>query len=119
MNRTIAVLICISCLFAAGNAQSIDNKRVLDKMYNDILKSIPASQRALIDSTYTSSQKKQINGNNTTFLTNENDQASAGNAEDIKLPEAVNRDLVKMMQQIDTMRQKRMIHFKSTNVPTE
>lgn len=119
MNRTIAALICISGLVAAGNAQSMDNKEVLDKMYNDIIKSIPASQRALIDSVCASSQKKQLNGTSGVSSNNGINQKGADNGKDIKLPETVNSDLIKMMQQIDTMRQKRIIHFKSSNVPTE
>jgi hypothetical protein len=119
MNRTTVVLICISGLVAAGNAQTMENKQVLDKMYNDIIKSLPASQRALIDSAYASSHKKQLNKSSEESLKQEENQACAGNTKDIKLPDNVNKDLVKMMQQIDTMRQKRLIHFKSATIPTE
>jgi hypothetical protein len=117
MNRSITVLIFISGLVATAIAQNMDNKQVLDKMYDDIIKSIPASQQALIDSVYTSSQKNQLNGKSTESLNTQINKTGTDNTEDIELPDAINNEIIKMMQQIDTMRQKRIIHFKSTNVP--
>jgi hypothetical protein len=89
-------------------AESDNDKVILDKIYNDVIKSLPQSQRSIIDSAYsnTHKQKKQVE-----LYARQKSADTANVKTDVKLPYDLNENLIKMMQQIDTMHQKRIIHF--------
>lgn len=118
MRKICKCFLFITLVAYSVSAQKTENQSVLDKMYYDMLKSIPASQRAILDSAYVKSQKENsaLSGGST-----QRGGIDANMSKDkaAVLPDAVNSDLVRMMQQIDTMRNRRMIHFKSANPLTE
>lgn len=89
-------------------AGSDNDKAILDKIYSDVIKSLPQSQRSIIDSAYsnTHKQQKQIN-----LYAQQKSGDTVNVKTDVKLPDGLNENLIKMMQQIDTMHQKRIIHF--------
>lgn len=104
-------------LFVAVNcAEAQESDAVLDKMYSDILKSMPQSQREIFDSAYTRTKK---NNDSIVSVSADHGNRDGKIQQRSNGPEALNTELQKMMQQIDTMRNRRMIHFKYVNPVTE
>lgn len=112
MNNIFTILLLFSL---AVSGQNNNDSAILNKMYNDILNSIPASKRGLIDSAYVISTSK----NNTVLSSNKSiDEKDTTYSIDKTslLSEETRKNLLKMIQQIDTLRQNRIIHF-MTNEP--
>jgi hypothetical protein len=91
-------------------ASDSDDAKLLEQMYKDIISTIPQSQRNFIDSAY-----KQYPDNTSAPVSNDSIPSQQN-----QQPSSVQNKLQeKIYQQIDESREKRIIHFMSTDPQTE
>lgn len=112
-NQLMKKLYVLITLFTlSGSGFSDDNREniLLDKMYQDIINTMPPSQRKLIDSTSKQYAEKST-GNFVT--TSDSLKESPINTSD------QNESIKKILQQAQENRDKRIIHFMSTDPKTE
>jgi hypothetical protein len=95
-----------------GNVVSDENDETvfLDKMYNNIINAMPSSQRKLIDSTSKQYMEKSLR----------RDEIIGDTLKESPIKTPDNNEFIrKMFQQVQENRDKRVIHFMSTDPKTD
>lgn len=109
-NMTFSVLVLIQ--FASG--EDNNSSKILDNIYNDLFKSFPAVQRSLIDSAFATvkdqRKDKNLSPASEEPLSDQHSSISVGEPE---------KDIPDLIHQIDTMRNRRLIHFMNNNPKTK
>jgi hypothetical protein len=108
-----AVVLLISIILTVYSQENCQSK-YLDDMYNDIIQSIPKAQRQLVDSAFKNPKDKT-----TTNTPHNNQYDSSVNNESKTFSNEQNEKLKNMIEQANINREKRIIHFMSTEQETE
>lgn len=103
-------LTALFTLLENGFSDDINENLLLDKMYQDIINTMPPSQRKLIDSTSKEYAEKLLRNNATISDSLKQFQ--------INTPDQ-NESIRKMLHQAQENRDKRIIHFMSTDPKTD
>ncbi|HEX3019265.1 MAG TPA: hypothetical protein VHP36_03140 [Chitinispirillaceae bacterium] len=117
MNAVISFLIILCMFDFYAFASDAGGKPVLDKMYDDIIKSMPLSKRQVVESISKMNRNQNVPECKAGAIAENRSDSIDGNLP--SLPDDLNRNLMKMIQQIDTMREKRIIHFMTVDPPSK
>ncbi len=112
-NQLMKKMYLLTILFTLlGNVVSDENDETvfLDKMYNNIINAMPSSQRKLIDSTSKQYMEKSLR----------RDEIIGDTLKESPIKTPDNNEFIrKMFQQVQENRDKRVIHFMSTDPKTD
>jgi hypothetical protein len=107
--KSVFFLLFLLSIVAGLSASDRDDAKLLEQMYKDIISTIPQSQRQFIDSAY-----KQYPDHASAPVSNDSIPSQQDQQHNIQ-----NKLQEKIYQQIDESREKRIIHFMSTDPQTE
>lgn len=108
------ILLFLMLTIQWSSAEEKDQSAFLEGMFRDIIQTMPKAQRQIVDSVF-----KQPTDKTSVHPNNNNIPDSTVNPESGTFSYEQNEKLNKMIDQVNISREKRMIHFMSTEQETE